>query len=127
MHCHKKKIYYHDTDCGGVVYYANYLKYLEEARTEFFAANKIDLKELSKQGTLFVVSSVEMSYRSPARYGDEIGVYTSIEKARSASLMFFQEIKRGDMILAECRTLLVCVNGQMSPQIIPSSLKESLA
>ena len=65
----KKTIYYHDTDSGGVVYYANYLKYLEEARTEYFRSKFQELKTLAERGVLFVVARVEIDYRSPAKYG----------------------------------------------------------
>ena len=125
MHYHKKKIYYHDTDCGGVVYYANYLKYLEEARTEFFAQRGSTIKDLADRGTLFVVGKVEISYRAAARYGDEIEVCTRVEKVRSASLVFYQEIKRTGVLLIECRTQLVCIDEKMSPRLMPAELKES--
>ncbi len=124
VHTITKKIYYHDTDCGGVVYYANYLKYLEEARTEFFAHRGSTIRQLAEDGTLFVVGKLEISYRAPARYGDAIKVRTQVEKTRSASVVFFQEVKRGDTLLVECRTQLVCVDAKMSPCQIPATLKE---
>ncbi len=122
----KKRIYYHDTDCGGVVYYANYLKYFEEARTEYFRAKGIELCGLSEKGTFFVVASVDIKYKSPARYADELEVTSTIEKTKTASIEFFQEIKRGDTLLVECRTKLVCVSREFSPQAIPESISSSL-
>ena len=70
-----KKIYYHDTDCGGVVYYANYMKYLEEARTEYLLSKNIDTR---KNDALFAVRKTEIRYRAPARYGDTIDVFTEL-------------------------------------------------
>lgn len=119
----EKKIYYHDTDCGGVVYYANYLKHLEEARTEFFLDLGIDLRELMEKGIYFVVSRVEMDYKSPAKYQDLIRVATRIEKIGFSTLHFFQKIFKDEKVLVEARTILVCVNNELRPIRIPLSLK----
>lgn len=122
----KKRIYYHDTDCGGVVYYANYLKYFEEARTELLRAKRIDLFSLSEKGTFFVVASVDIKYKSPARYADELEVTSNIERVKTASIDFFQQIKRDHILLVECRTKLVCVSSEFSPQAIPESISSLL-
>lgn len=119
----EKKIYYHDTDCGGVVYYANYLKHLEEARTEFFSDRGIDLKELVDKGIFFVVSSVEIDYKAPARYQDIIRIETGIEKIGLSTLHFFQRIFKEEKILVEARTILVCVNSEFRPIRIPINLE----
>lgn len=115
----EKKIYYHDTDCGGVVYYGNYLEYLEEARTEFFLSLGINLKELMERDVYFVVSRVEIDYKSPARYQDIIRVSTVIEKKGFSSLHFSQRILRGDREVVQARTVLVCVNSAFRPVRIP--------
>ncbi|OQW98639.1 MAG: acyl-CoA thioesterase, partial [Elusimicrobia bacterium A5] len=72
------KIYYQDTDCGGVVYYANYLTYFERARTEWMTDKGISVKNLAEQGTLFVVSHAEADYKSPAKYGETIIIQTQL-------------------------------------------------
>lgn len=118
-HYLEKKIYYHDTDCGGVVYYANYLKHLEEARTEFFSSLGVDLKGLMDKGIYFVVSRVEIEYKSPARYQDIIGITTVIEKAGSSTLHFSQKISKQERILVVAKTVLVCVNSGFRPIRIP--------
>lgn len=115
----EKKIYYHDTDCGGVVYYANYLKHLEEARTEFFLDLGIDLKELMEKGIYFVVSRVEIDYKSPARYQDLIRIKTEIEKKGFSTLHFLQRVFKDEKVLIEARTILVCVNSEFRPIRIP--------
>ena len=117
-----KKIYYHDTDCGGVVYYANYLKYFEEARTEFMLKAGIELKELQDRGVLFVVRKVEIDYRSPARYADRLTVCTELKKARNVTLEFYQCIKRDDLLLVEASTQLVCIDKKFCPQPIPEEI-----
>ena len=119
----EKRIYYHDTDCGGVVYYANYLKHLEEARTEFCRHRNINLKELSKKGILFVVIHLEVDYKSPARYQDKIKIFTKVEKVRHSSLEFVQEIMRDDSLLIRGKTTWVCVNKDFKPEPIPKDIK----
>ena len=119
----EKRIYYHDTDCGGVVYYANYLKHLEEARTEFCRHRNINLKELSKKGILFVVIHLEVDYKSPARYQDKIKIFTKVEKVRHSSLEFVQEIMRDDSLLIRGKTTWVCVNKDFKPKPIPKDIK----
>ncbi|MCM8786527.1 MAG: acyl-CoA thioesterase [Candidatus Omnitrophica bacterium] len=118
-----KRIYYHDTDCGGVVYYANYLKYLEEARTEYFLQKNLMLDKLYKEeGLLFLVKKVEIDYKAPAYYLDQIEIYTQISRLRCASLEFLQEIKKENKILVVAKTILVCVNKKFQPTIIPESI-----
>jgi acyl-CoA thioester hydrolase len=122
MHAMDKRIYYHDTDCGGVVYYANYLKYFEEARTEYMRDKGLDLRELAKKGVLFVVRRVEIDYKAPARYGDELLVLTDEPLARSVSLNFSQQIKRSEELLVSAKTQLVCVDMRFKPAVIPEDL-----
>jgi acyl-CoA thioester hydrolase len=119
----KKRIYYHDTDCGGVVYYANYLKHLEEARTEFCIDRGIALKELQDGGICFVVSKVDIDYKSPAKYGDIIDISAKVEYVKRSSLLFYQEITREGIVLIKANTLWVCVDSCFKPQIIPNDLK----
>jgi tol-pal system-associated acyl-CoA thioesterase len=120
----EKKIYYHDTDAGGVVYYSNYLKYMEEARTEFFADKGIDIKTLSDRGTWFVVAKVSVNYKAPARYSDIIRITSKVEKVRAAAIEFYQEIKRDNKILVEGKTVLVCVDRDFRPQAVPDRIRE---
>lgn len=121
-----KKIYYHDTDCGGVVYYANYLKYFEEARTELFLDRGINIEELSRNNIWFVVRKVEINYRSPARYADEILVFTELAKVKNVSLDFEQQIKKNEQLLVSATTQLVCVDSKFQPRVIPQEVIEKL-
>lgn len=93
-HIHRVKIYYEDTDCGGVVYYANYLRYFERARTELFESGGIRLKELMDEGLFFVVAEAFLKYLAPGRYGDLLVIETSVEKAGSASIVFAHRVVR---------------------------------
>jgi tol-pal system-associated acyl-CoA thioesterase len=122
----EKKIYYHDTDCGGVVYYANYLKYCEEARTELFAARGINLGELSEKGLVFVVARVEIDYKAPVHYQERIRILTSIEGTRAAAITFLQKVFRGETLAAEARTTIVSVGRNLRPVAMPEEIAQRL-
>ena len=122
----KKKIHYHDTDAGGVVYYANYLKYLEEARTELLREEGVNIGELADKGILFAVKRTEINYKAPARYADTLTIMASISKVKNASLEFTQSIRRGDQTLVEANTQLVCINSNFIPQAIPEEVNQCL-
>jgi tol-pal system-associated acyl-CoA thioesterase len=85
-HAMDVKIYYEDTDCGGVVYYANYLRYMERARTEYLASRGYSVKTLMDQGTIFMVFRVEIDYKAPARYGDTIEIETWVTDVTRATM-----------------------------------------
>ena len=97
----EKNIYYHDTDSGGVVYYANYLKHLEEARTEYFRSKSQELKKLAERDVLFVVARLEINYRSSAKYGDIIRISAAVENVTTAAIQFHQEITENTRLLVE--------------------------
>lgn len=87
------KIYYEDTDCGGVVYYANYLKYFERARTQYLEERGVSVAGLLNEGMVFVVMHAEVDYRSPARYGDRLTVETVVSGRTAASITFSHVIR----------------------------------
>jgi acyl-CoA thioester hydrolase len=124
---HEVKIYYHDTDCGGVVYYANYLKYFEQARTEFFAACALSVKELACAGTWFVVARQEADYKSSAGYGDILQIQTRITRMTSVRIEFAHEALRQGHLVCSAKTVLVCVDKDLKPRGIPDDVKEKLA
>lgn len=123
-----KRVYYHDTDSGGVVYYANYLKYFEEGRTEYMRACGIDIGELMQaKNVFFVVRHVEIDYKAPARYGDELTVETKVVRVKNVSMIFTQEIRRGGQLLVSAETVLVCINKEFHPTVIPEDVARCLA
>ena len=87
------RIYYEDTDCGGIVYYANYLKYFERARTQYLEERGLSVAWLMKEGTVFVVVHAEVDYRSPARYGDTLVIETVVSDMTAASFTFSHVIR----------------------------------
>jgi len=119
------KIYYQDTDCGGVVYYANYLTYFERARTEFLRGRGADINELMRRGIFFLVRRAEIDYISPARYGETIIVDVKVGKVTGASIELFYEIKEKVSLrpVVKGLTLLVCVGKDMKPARLPSEMR----
>ena len=107
------KIYYEDTDCGGVVYYANYLKYFERARTQYLEERGLSVAGLMKEGTVFVVVHAEVDYRSPARYGDRLIIETVVSGMTAASLTFSHVIRerKSQRVVVEGSARLASVNG----------------
>lgn len=87
------KIYYEDTDCGGVVYYANYLKYFERARTQYLEERGLSVSGLMKEGRVFVVVHAELDYRAPARYGETLRIGTVIAEMTPASITFAHVVR----------------------------------
>jgi acyl-CoA thioester hydrolase len=123
----EKKIYYHDTDAGGVVYYASYLRHLEEGRTEYCRSIGIDIAEYAKNGIIFPVVRLEVDYKSPARYGDTISIFTKPEKVGNASLAFSQEIRRGETIILQAKMIWACVDKNIKPTRIPEEIRAKIS
>ncbi len=123
----RQKIYYHHTDSGGVVYYANYLKFLEEARTEFLEKRGIFIKDLISHGVQFVVSRQEIDYKSPSFYGDILQIETRISKFTRVKIEFEYEIKnQKGAIVCIARTIMACVDMQLKPSVMPKDIHEKL-
>ncbi len=124
----KIRIYYHHTDCGGVVYYANYLNFLEEARTEYFALKDASIKQLADSGTMFVVARQEVDYKFPAVYADELDIQTQVGLVTGVRIEFLHEIyNQNKQLIVKAKTILVCVDKNLKPQAIPEELRKKLA
>jgi acyl-CoA thioester hydrolase len=122
------KIYYHHTDSGGVVYYAKYLEFLEEGRTEFFEARGISYTRMVGEGTQFVVARQEIDYKAPAFYGDTLTLDTRLTEAGRVKLDFACEIKnQNGQVISIARTILVCVDNCLKPQAIPEEIRAKLS
>ncbi|MFH1957209.1 MAG: thioesterase family protein [bacterium] len=120
------KVYYQDTDCGGVVYYANYLTYFERARTEFFAEKGISIKKLAEEGILFVVSHAEADYRRPAFYGEILEVNAELRKMGKTFMEISYGVreKESKRPIAAGMTTLACVDRDMKPRRLPGVISE---
>ena len=121
----KIKIYYEDTDSGGVVYYANYLKYLERARSEAIYSLGLSNSILQKDyETLIIVKSCNIKYKKPAKFEDELEVLSSIVSKTRTSFSMLQIIKRQEEIISEAEVQLVTVNKDGKPIKIPEILEK---
>lgn len=125
------RVYYEDTDSGGVVYYANYLRFLERARTEWLRELGFEQDSLkAENGIVFSVYEVQLAYHRPARFNDRLNVVSTITRLRKASMIFAQQIHRVNSVAAESDALLcsatikvACVHAEsFRPTVIPTAL-----
>ncbi len=122
------RVYIEDTDAGGIVYYANYLKYMERARTEWFRSLGFELPEWQAQHrTLFVVRSVNIDYKIPGKFDDQLSATLALKELKKASMSCEQAIMRGDSILTSAVVRLACVNADtLGPRAIPIPIREAM-
>ena len=120
---HNVKVYYEDTDAGGVVYYANYLKYLERARTEALSTiglSNIQIKE--KFGALIIVKSCNIEYKKPAQLEDELKIRSFVKSITKTSFFMNQIITKGEEIIVVAQVHLVFINKEGKPVKIPDEI-----
>ncbi len=122
------RIYYEDTDAGGIVYYANYLKFFERARTDFLRHLGISQSEFAKkENMVFVVRKCNIAYLSPAKLDELIEVSVAVSEIRKASIVMKQVITRSNKILSRLEVEIVCVTlDQLLPMRIPAEILKSL-
>jgi acyl-CoA thioester hydrolase len=120
------RIYYEDTDAGGVVYHARYLGFFERGRTEFFRDKGFSVLQFHEEGSLFPVVRMEIDFRFPARLDDLVRVETELAEAGKTSFIMHQRLVRvnDEQLLAEGRVTLVCVDKDMKPKRLPARLRE---
>jgi acyl-CoA thioester hydrolase len=118
------RVYYEDTDAAGVVYYANYLRFMERARTEWLGSLGVDLAEFERaQGLVFVVSRMEIDYLSPARLGDRLEATLTLVELGRARMVAEQDVRRGPAALARARVTIACIDrATFRPARIPPPL-----
>jgi acyl-CoA thioester hydrolase len=117
------RVYYEDTDAGGIVYYANYLKFYERARTEWLRSLGLDQQTLrDEENAIFVVRSAAIDYLAPARLDDEMALTLRVEKLGRVSVQFVQQAWRGETLLSTANVKVCCVDAQtMHPRSLPAS------
>ena len=120
---HQLKVYYEDTDAGGVVYYANYLKFLERARTEALLSIGLSNTKIKKElGSLIIVKSCNIEYKKPAHLEDELNIQTHIISLKKTSLMMKQLIMLEKKLITDAEIHLVFVNSEGKPEKIPDKI-----
>lgn len=121
------RVYYEDTDAGGVVYYANYLRFMERARTEWLRALGFEQDALREQGYLFAVKNVAIDYRLPAKFNNQLEVTSRISGLGRASITFTQQVVRQQACLADASIVVVCLDAALfRPKALPDQLKKEL-
>lgn len=122
------RIYYEDTDAGGVVYHANYLKFLERARTEWLRALGFEQDELaSRDHIVFAVRSAALDYLKPVRFNELIEATAAVTARTRTSVTFRQTIRRGDVVVCEAEVRVVCIdNRSFTPSPLPERLVERI-
>ncbi len=124
---YRLRVYYEDTDAGGIVYYANYLKFIERARTEALIAAGLSQTELRERfGIIFAVREVQATYLAPARLEDQLVVTTRAGPPGGARLALEQEVWRDRTCLVKCRVTLACLNETGRPARMPAELRAAI-
>ncbi len=127
-HTFPLRVYYEDTDLAGIVYYANYLKFIERARSEWVRGLGIDQALLrAEHGLVFAVRRVEADYLRPARFDDVVTVQTTLSEHSGARLVLDQAVLRGAQTLFTARVTLVCLTATGTPTRFPATLRVALA
>jgi acyl-CoA thioester hydrolase len=118
-------VYFEDTDAYGIVYYANYLKFMERARSDFLRAVGIDqAAELRSSGSAYAVVEVDIRYRKPARLGDDLVVISTIDQIRASSVLIHQRVMRGKEQLTDARVTAAFLDGEGRPRRQPKEWVE---
>ena len=113
------RVYYEDVDLAGIVYYANYLRYIERARSEMVRAAGIDQAAMRLEGRVFAVARLEAEYRAPARYDDALVVETRMAARTAARMILDQAVSRDGTVLFEARVTIVCMDLAGRPRRLP--------
>ena len=123
------RVYYEDTDTGGVVYHSNYLNFMERARTEWLRALGFEQDELLlSYGVLFAVSAINIRFQQAARFNELLEVTVAIDRCGAASLSLLQEVRRADAVLASAEVRIACIDKQrFVPVAIPERVAAKLA
>jgi len=124
---YKLRVYIEDTDAGGIVYYVNYLKFMERARTEMMRAMGFGKDYIFNHDLMFVVRDVAVRYRLPAQLDDELVATAAIRELSGAAMRLQQTIKRGDQLLAEGEVTIACVDrAGVKPRRLPREMSQRL-
>jgi acyl-CoA thioester hydrolase len=117
------RVYYEDTDLAGIVYYANYLKFIERARTEYVRALGIDQLALKAEGIVFAVRRVEADYLAPARFDDELVVETTLLAVTGARIILQQKVNRGADVLFSAEVTVIALQDSGQPARLPANIR----
>jgi len=120
------RVYYEDTDLAGIVYYANYLRFIERARSEWVRALGVDQKAMKAQGVVFAVRRLEADYLSPARFDDVVTVETDVVQITGARIVLHQRVVRDATPLFDAQVMLVALTDQGAAARLPAKFRQAL-
>jgi len=122
------RVYYEDTDSGGVVYYANYLKFMERARTEWLRSRGYEQDVMREQeGLIFAVRAVQLDFLQPARFNEQLETSVVVTACRGASIEFQQQVRRGSAVLCSASVKVACLaNDSFKPTRLPNAMIKGL-
>ncbi len=128
MHQFALRVYYEDTDLAGIVYYANYLKFIERARSEWVRSlGVVQVSLKAESGIVFAVRRIEADYIKPAKFDDELTVETRLEMETGARIVLEQNVLRSDELLFTAQVTLVCLNEAGAPARLPADIRRKIA
>jgi acyl-CoA thioester hydrolase len=119
------RVYYEDTDMAGIVYHANYLKFIERARSDWVKCQGLDQNAMRAEGVVFVVTRIEADYLAPARYDDTLEVRTTVEDMTRVRIVMAQEVVRDGRPLFRARVTAVCATLDGRPTRLPAALQDA--
>ena len=120
------RVYWEDTDAGGIVYHASYIRWMERGRTEYLRVLGLDQRALRAAGTRFVVRSMNVDFRRPALFDDSLMVGTQCTSLKAASLALHQSVMRGDETMAEAEVLCAAIDDTDRPMRMPRHVRERM-
>lgn len=123
IHRKEIRVYYEDTDMAGIVYYANYLRFIERARSDWVREAGIDQLAMKESGVVFAVRRVEADYIAPARYGDVLEVRTTLDSLTSARMVMAQQVWCGEVLIFTANVLIVCIGAGGKPVRLPAECR----
>ncbi len=126
-HTFSLRVYYEDTDLAGIVYYANYLKFIERARSTMVLEAGIDQLEMQQEGLVFAVKKVTADYKSSAKLNDDLRVETILQQLTGAKIVFAQDVYRADTLIFSALVTVVCITNAGKINRIPAKIRAKLA
>ncbi|MBD3663868.1 YbgC/FadM family acyl-CoA thioesterase [Sulfitobacter aestuariivivens] len=126
-HVFPVRVFYEDTDMAGIVYYANYLRYIERARSDIVEQLGLDQRAMRAEAMVFVVTRVEADYLGTAGFGDRLDVHTTHAPKGAVRWIFDQEVRRGDTVIFRAIVTAVCMTTAGKPQRLPAKLRAKLS
>jgi len=123
IHRKEIRVYYEDTDMAGIVYYANYLRFIERARSDWVREVGIDQRAMKEAGVVFAVRRLEADYIAPARLDDVLEVRTTLQSLSAAKMVMAQEVWRGEALIFTASVLIVCIGAAGKPVRLPAECR----